>query len=370
MPEAIFVVHLDDYQGFVVEKRYPATLSLNEKTLNLVYYEHEKEKATNLKFSDIEGMRVVSFAERTHPGWVVCFVLGADEDYETEDNNIGGMARLILELMSEVPDTVNLREILANESVLNEPNEEQKLADIFFTPSSALLLEKLEIEGVVRAAKLSIWLQTQLQTDITDLREIVEPLMQSGVVKVELLSKIGETVFLVKDIFGHRAPPVKSIMRAMETDPEMGKKYKQLVSNFFSPPTGKGYNPTLPVDDPNSPLLEDREKMSRLLSKSLHYMVLECLREGPQEIGNISQKTALPLEIVQSILWSFESDRVAAQLDEYGIWVLITDPVIESFMPEFILPVISKRLADKELAPETAMRHLELLIETWGEIRD
>jgi len=370
MPEAIFVVHLDDYQGFVVEKRYPATLSLNEKALNLVYFEHEKEKATGLKFSDIEGMRVVSFAERTHPGWVVCFVLGADEDYETEDNNMGGMARLILELMSEVPDTVNLRDILGNESVLNEPNEEQKLADIFFTPSSALLLEKLEIEGVERAAKLSIWLQTQLQTDVIELREIVEPLMQSGVIKVELLSKTGETVFLVKDVFGYRAPPVKSIMRAMETDPEMGKKYKQLVSSFFSPPSGKGYNPTLPVDDPNSPLLEDREKMSRLLSKSLHYMVLECLREGPQEIGEISQKTALPLEIVQSILWSFESDRVAAQLNEYGIWVLVSDPVIESFMPEFILPVISKKLANKELVPETARRHLEILIETWGEIRD
>ncbi len=370
MPEAIFVVHLDDYQGFVVEKRYPSTLTLNEKTLNLVYFEHEKEKVTNLKFSDIEGMRVVSFAERTHPGWVVCFVLGADEDYEIEGNNMGGMARLILELMSEVPDTVNLREILSNESVLNEPNEEQRQADIFFTPSSALLLEKLEIEGVEIAAKLSVWLQTQLQTDTIELREIVEPLMQSGVVRVEMLSKIGETVFLVKDVFGYRAPPVKSIMRAMEADPEMGGKYKQLVSGFFSPSTGKGYNPTLPVDDPNSPLLEDREKMARLLSKKLHYMVLECLREGPQEIGNISQKTALPLEIVQSILWSFETDRVAAQLHEYGIWVLISDPTIESFMPEFILPVISKKLADKELAPETAKRHLEILIETWGEIRD
>jgi len=128
MPEAIFVVHLDDYQGFVVEKRYPSTLTLNEKMLNLVYYEHEKEKETNLKFSDMEGMRVVSFAEATHPGWVVCFVLDAEEDYETEDNNMGGMARLILELMSETPDVVNLRDILVNESVLNEQNEEQKLA--------------------------------------------------------------------------------------------------------------------------------------------------------------------------------------------------------------------------------------------------
>ena len=370
MPEAIFVVRLDDYQGFVVEKRYPATLALNEKMLNLVYFEHEKEKTTSLKFSDVEGMRVVSFAEGTHPGWVVCFVLDADEDYEIEDNNMGGMARLILELMSEAPDVVNLRDVLVNESVLNEQNEEQKLAGIFFTPSSALLLEKLEIEGVERAAKISIWLQAQLQTDSIELREVVEPLMQSGVVKVELLNKTGETVFLIKDVFGYRAPPVKSIMRAMEMDPEMGKKYKQLVSNFFSPSTGKGYNPSLPVDDPNSPLLEDREKMSRLLSKSLNYVVLECLREGPQEIVSISQKTALPLEIVQSILWSFESDRVAAQLDEYGIWVLVANPVIESFMPEFILPVISKKLADKELAPETARRHLELLIETWGEIHD
>ena len=61
---------------------------------------------------------------------------------------------------------------------------------------------------------------------------------------------------------------------------------------------------------------------------------------------------------------------MAAQLNEYGIWVLVSDPVIEAFMPEFILPVISKKLADKELAPETAKRHLEILIEAWGEISD
>lgn len=46
MVKAIFVFRLDDHLGFIVEKRYPATLTLDEKILNHVYYKHEKEKTS------------------------------------------------------------------------------------------------------------------------------------------------------------------------------------------------------------------------------------------------------------------------------------------------------------------------------------
>jgi len=366
MPQAVFVVHLDDYQGFIVEKRYPFSFSLNEKLLNLIFYEHEKEEKESLRYSEIDNSRIVSFVDRSHPRWMACFVLSAQEDYEELKAEISGMGRLILELMIEDPKTVHLEEILKNHSVLEEANEEQRYAQVFLTPSSALVLEKIESEGIEKAAKLAIWLRTQVQSNSVDLREAIFPLMNSGLVKVEVVGNVTETVFLVKDVFAYRAPPVDAITRAGESMPKLAGQYQERVAEFFTPPPpSRGYNPTIPSNDPNSPLVEDREKIARVVSRKIEYKVLDSLRDEPLTVKQISEKTLLPGEIVQNALLSLESDRVAAQLGA-GVWALIANPVMESFMPEFVLAMIAEKLSAKEITREIAKRHLEILAETWS----
>ncbi|MFX1484277.1 MAG: hypothetical protein ACFFCP_13940, partial [Promethearchaeota archaeon] len=361
MPEATFVVHLDDYQGFIVKQRYPLTLTLNEKVLNLIFYEQQKEKKETLTFSEIEGLRISIFSTPEYPGWMVCTLLGPEEVFEDLRGDLSGSGRLILALMSEDAEAVNLEELVKSGSVLHEKSEEQRLADVFLTPSSALLLERMQTEGIEKAAKLSIWLKNQVQDEV-DLREAMAPLMNTGVVKVELIGKTAETVFLVRDIFGYRAPPVESLSKVMESTPEIAEKYKEFVAQFFSPPApNKGYNPTIPVSDPNSPILEDREKISRLIADSLNYMVLEVLRAGPLSISEISERTSLPESVVMKVLWSLESEKVVVHFEDTGIWALLTNPRIESFVPEYVLPIIAKKVSEKEITPQVARRHLELL---------
>ena len=367
MPEATFVVHLDDFQGFLVKQRYPSTLTLNEKVLNLIFYEQQKESKENLSLAEIEGLRIAIFSSPQYPKWMVCTVLGAEEDFDIVTEGLAGSGRLILALMNEDADTVNLEEIVKAGSILEKTSEEQKLAEIFLTPSSALLLERMQAEGVEKAAKLSIWLKNQVQDEV-DLREAMAPLMNSGVVKVEMIGKTAEMVFLVKDIFGYRAPPVESIKKASHTLPAIADKYNEYVTTFFSPPPpNKGYNPTLPFTDPNSPILEDREKISRLLADSLKYMVLDALRTEPLTPGEVALKTALPESIVKKVLWSLETSKVAIHFEEEDIWALLTNPRIESFLPEYVLPMIKKKVSEKEITPQIARRHLELLMQSCGE---
>ena len=367
MPEATFVVHLDDFQGFIVTQRYPSTLTLNEKTLNLIFYEQQKEQKENLSLAEIEGLRIVIFSTPEYPKWMVCSILAADEEIDMVSEGLAGSGRLILALMSEEDESVNLEEIVKAGSVLEGQSEEQKLANIFLTPSSALLLERMQNEGVEKAAKLSIWLKNQVQDEV-DLREAMAPLMSSGVVKVELVGKTSEMVFLVKDIFGYRAPPIESIQKASQVMPGIAEKYSEYVSAFFSPPPpNKGYNPALPVSDPNSPIFEDREKISRLLAESLNYMVLDALRSEPLSASDISLKTALPESIVKKVLWSLESEKVVLRFEDENVWALLTNPRIESFIPEYVLPVIRKKVSEKEITPEVARRHLELLMQGCGE---
>jgi hypothetical protein len=369
MPEATFVVRLDDFQGFVVTQRYPSTLVLNEKVLNLIFYEKEKEKKEELSIAEIENMRIASFNSDLYPSWMVCSVLSSDEDFDLIKNELAGSARLILALITEDPEAFSLEEILQSGSVLTDLTDEQEYAQIFLTPSSALLLERMQNEGVEKAAKLSIWLKSQIQDEV-DLREAMAPLMQSGVVVVELLGKTSEMVFLVKDVLGCREPPVDAIKKVKTAIPGLAQQYMSHVAEFFSPPPpSKGYNPTLPVTDPNSPILEDREKISRILSERLQYRVLTALRNQPLSTSDISHTTALPETVVMKVLRSLEADKVAIHFQENDLWGLLTNPRIQSFMPEYVLPITARKLASKEITPEIAGRHLELLMKTWGEAK-
>lgn len=370
MPKATFIVHLDDYQGFIVEHRHPSKLTLNEKVLNLIFYEQQKEKKEELTYAEIEGLRIASYSSALHPGWMVCSILDSEEDFNQLKNELAGSGRLILALIKVDPEVFSLEEVLQKRSTLKDLSEEQKFAEVFLTPSSALLLERMEAEGIEKAAKLSIWLRNQVQNDEIDLREAMAPLMESGIVKVELLGKTSEVIFLVKDIFGLREPPVESINRTKEIMPNLAEKYTEYVAEFFSPPPpNKGYNPTLPVDDPNSPILEDREKISRILTERLRYIVMTALREKPLSVIDISHQTALPESVVTKVLYSLESEKVAIRFEEENLWALLTNPRINSFMPEYVLPKISKKLSEKEISPDAARRHLEILMETWGEAK-
>jgi predicted transcriptional regulator len=369
MPEATFVVRLDDFHGFVVTQRYPTSLTLNEKVLNLIYLEQEKGKKEDLNYSEIEGMRIVAYSSSQYPGWMVCSILSPDEDIDLIRNDLAGSGRLILALITEDSKAFSLEEILQSGSVLKDLTEEQQFAEIFLTPSSALLLERMQMEGIEKAAKLSIWLKSQIQDEV-DLREAMAPLMESGVVTVELLGKTSEMIFLTKDIVNYREPPVDAIAHAKAEAPKIAEKYLGYVEEFFSPPPpSKGYNPILVVDDPNSPIMEDREKISKILSERLQYKVLTSLRNQPLSIEDISHTTALPDSVVRKVLRTLEAEKVVVHFEEEGLWALLTNPRIQSFMPEYVLPIINKKLLSKEITPDAARRHLELLMQTWGEAK-
>ncbi|MHA2067815.1 MAG: hypothetical protein ACXABY_25915 [Candidatus Thorarchaeota archaeon] len=367
MPEAAFIVQLDDFQGFLVKKRHPPSLALTETMLNLVFFEHQKGKSEEIRASDIEGLRIASYTMEAFPGWTVCFVLNDDDIFEEISQELTGMGRFMLELMNVDPDALELEEILAKKSKMPSEDDEQRAASIFMTPSSALLLERLHTEGLESTAKLSMWLKNQIQSDNVDLREAISPLMESGLVAVEIIGKL-ETAFLLKDVFPHRAPPAKSFKATSEAHPNLMAQYQEYMKGFFSPePPTKGYNPTLPVTDPNSPILEDREKIARILSNSINYAVLQCLRNGPLRLGQIASQISFPDGVVQKALWAMEAERIVANFEEEGVWALITNPKMEIFMPEFILPVVAAKLEEKKVSSDTARRYLELLVQTWSE---
>ncbi|TFG06567.1 hypothetical protein EU538_10065 [Candidatus Thorarchaeota archaeon] len=370
MPEAVFIVQYDDYQGFLVKKRHPSTSRLDEETLNLLHVAHE-EGDEELRLHDLDNRRYVSFKSREYPGWLVGYVLREETDFGPNRELYRGMSRLMLALMQVSPEGVDLNSIIRHERTLPELTKEQRLAKIYFTPSSALLLERLQEQGVESARALNLWLSNQVQTDNINIKEVVRPLLESGVVHVEIIEGKAEMVFLLRDIFGYRAPPVESLLNAKAYMPHISDTYEGYVKDFFSPaPPAKGYNPTIPIDEPDSPIMEDRERVFEVIHDNFNYIVLESLRDRPKSTNMISEETALPKDIVSDVLGTLESERIAVHFEDEKMWALVTDPTIKTFMPEYILPTIARRVSEKKLDRDAARRYLQLLMETWSEKND
>ncbi|TFF94557.1 hypothetical protein EU546_04730 [Candidatus Thorarchaeota archaeon] len=370
MPEAIFIVEYDDYQGFLVRKRYPSTFRIDEETLNLLYVAHE-EGDEELRLQELNGKRYVSFKHTDYPGWLVGYSLREQTDFGPNKDLYRGMSRLMLALMQVSPENVDISEILRQERTLPEFSEEQLLARIYFTPSTALMLERLQEQGVESARALNLWLSNQVQTDNINIKEVVRPLLNSNVAHVEIIEGKSEMVFLLRDIFGYRAPPVESLLNAKAYMPHISEKYEEYVKDFYSPePPAKGYNPTIPVDQPDSPLMEDRERVFEVIHDNFNYIVLESLRDRPKSVDMISEETALPQGVVRDILGTLESERIVVHFEDEKMWALVTNPTIKTFMPEYILPTIARRVSDKRLDRDAAKRYLELLMDTWSEKDD
>lgn len=374
MPQAVFVLHLDDYKGFIVAKRYPSTFGLNERILNLVFMEHGDAVETVLKLCDVEGRRIATFGSADHPRWLVCFVLGTDEDFAQESKTLSGMGRLILEIVVQLPDLADIGEILRNRVTIEEMNEEQNAAKVFLIPSAGILLDKMQSEGVIKARNLEMWMKSQIQSEDISLRDVVTSMMKAGILKVEYVGrdeeakppKAGaETVFLVRDLFGYRAPPVKSLDECAANQPAIFENYKKYVEGFFA-----NYNPTLSIDDPTSSGVEDRTRIAKLISHTIDYTIVKQLRERPMSVKEMSKKTLLPAQVIQDRMWKLESERLVTQFEDEGLWALISNPTFETFMPEYVLPIVAKKHAEEQLDTPTAERYLELLMETWGEQSD
>ncbi len=369
MPHAVFVLRFDDYHGFIVVKRYPSTFSLNERLLNLVYVEHEESKRSELKLSEIDGHRMVTFGSEDYPGWLVCFVLGYEEDFVKSSDVLTGMGQFILELAVRSPELLDIGEILRKRSTIYGSTAEQLCASVFLNPLSVLVLDRLRSEGAIRSKRLEQLLSSQLQSENVNLREAVLPLMSAGLVRVVMVGedkeasppKRGvETVFLVKDVFVYKAPPINALEHIRAVQPTIIGKYRELVTQFFAK-----YNPTSRDVNPDSPAVAERQKMARLIVDRITYNVLLQLREGINTVAQLCTKTHLPDKLVSQSLHMLETEGIVVHYEPEDIWLLISDPRFETFMPEYALAIIVNKYRENQIENETVATYLELLNNTW-----
>jgi hypothetical protein len=169
----------------------------------------------------------------------------------------------------------------------------------------------------------------------------------------------------VNDLLGARFPPEQVIKLAKGggLNKEQFSELETRVKSFF-----EGYQWTE----------EDTIMMGQLLLDPDIYDVTKTLRRKithKSELAGVVEKEAS----LDSVLRRLEQAQVITKFGENGIEVaanddplivLMADVHFESFFPEFLVLRIQERLEAKDIHPDIAKRHLELLSETYMRMRE
>lgn len=229
------------------------------------------------------------------------------------------------------------------------------MAQIYTSERGRTILEILQ-ESALTKKELQNLLEEKTGRFIANLDTSLDPFVKTDLVKQDWIEGDPDiSLFLLSDFNIMRAPVNKLIEDARKgvPNPYLASKYLELATNFFS-----DYKPSF----------EDNLKITTLMINPDVFDYVILLREKPYPINKLPKGPGESFEQIKKFLFTLESDKVIALMkDEDGMaWVfLLTDLIAQTFYPEYLIENIRKAVADGKLKKETAVKHLELLEQTY-----
>jgi hypothetical protein len=371
MPKGLSICRWDDKVGLRVVGVYPRNLEVSEDDMLRVFTAHAmgKPEAGFLTMT-LEGtnLAVSSFYTgilRGRDQFCIMLFMELDEEPRAYEEGLTLASSEIVENIGEPEFVEYLGEVFEKLKRMVELSVEQRLAKVFVDQETRLLMHKLA-RGGIPAEELREWLELQTGKHYPDLGLVTLPLLRSGLVEEDWINAVSDNcVFLVNDMLGARFPPEQSLKLAKGggLNREQYSEYENRVKGFF-----EGYQWTE----------EDTMMIGQLLLDPDIYDVTKTLRRKiahKSELAGVVEKEAS----LDNVLRRLEQSQVITRMGESGVEVSANDdPLImltadvhfESFFPEFLVLRIQERLEAKDIHPDIAKRHLELLSETYMRMRE
>ncbi|MFW9983758.1 MAG: hypothetical protein ACFFCB_03395 [Candidatus Odinarchaeota archaeon] len=371
MPHGLSVCRWDDKVGLRIVGVYPRNLGVSEDDMLRVFTAHAmgKPEAGFLTMT-LEGtnLAVASFYTgilRGRDQFCIMLFMELDEEPRSYEEGLTLASSEIVENIGEPEFVEYLGEVFEKLKRMVELSVEQRLAKVFVDHETRLLMHKLA-RGGIPAEELREWLELQTGKHYPDLGLVTLPLLRSGLVEEDWINAVSDNcVFLVNDLLGARFPPEQVIKLAKGggLNKDQFREFETRVKSFF-----EGYQWTE----------EDTIMMGQLLLDPDIYDVTKTLRRKithKSELAGVVEKEAS----LDNVLRRLEQAQVATKFGENAIEVaakddplivLMADVHFESFFPEFLVLRIQERLEAKDIHPDIAKRHLELLSETYMRMRE
>lgn len=371
MPRGLSVCRWDDKVGLRIVGVYPRNLGVSEDDMLRVFTAHAmgKPEAGFLTMT-LEGtnLAVASFYTgilRGRDQFCIMLFMDLEEEPRSYEEGLTLASSEVVENIGEPEFVEYLGEVFEKLKRMVELSVEQRLAKVFVDQETRLLMHKLS-RGGISAEELREWLELQTGKHYPDLGLVTLPLLRSGLVEEDWINAVSDNcVFLVNDLLGARFPPESVIKLAKSggLNKEQFRELENRVKSFF-----EDYEWTE----------EDTIMIGQLLLDPDVYDVTKTLRRKilpKSELAGVVEKEAS----LENVIRRLEQSQVITMMGEDSINVdakgdpliiMMADVHFESFFPEFLVLRLQERLTAKDIHPDIAKRHLELLSETYMRMRE
>ncbi|MFW9935596.1 MAG: hypothetical protein ACFFDU_08895 [Candidatus Thorarchaeota archaeon] len=371
MPKGLSVCRWDDKVGLRVVGVYPRNLEVSEDDMLRVFTAHAmgKPEAGFLTMT-LEGtnLAVSSFYTgilRGRDQFCIMLFMDLEEEPRAYEEGLTLASSEIVENIGEPEFVEYLGEVFEKLKRMVELSVEQRLAKVFVDQETRLLMHKLA-RGGIPAEELREWLELQTGKHYPDLGLVTLPLLRSGLVEEDWINAVSDNcVFLVNDLLGARFPPEQSLKLAKGggLNKEQFREYENRVKSFFEDYQWTEEDTTMIGQLLLDPDIYDVTKTLR--RKITHKSELVGVVEKEASLDNVLRR----LEQSQ-VITKMGADSVEVSAQDDPLIMLSSDVHFESFFPEFLVLRIQERLEAKDIHPDIAKRHLELLSETYMRMRE
>ena len=371
MPKGLSVCRWDDKVGLRIVGVYPRNLEVSEDDMLRVFTAHAmgKPEAGFLTMT-LEGtnLAVSSFYTgilRGRDQFCIMLFMDLEEEPRAYEEGLTLASSEIVENIGEPEFVEYLGEVFEKLKRMVELSVEQRLAKVFVDQETRLLMHKLA-RGGIPAEELREWLELQTGKHYPDLGLVTLPLLRSGLVEEDWINAVSDNcVFLVNDLLGARFPPEQSLKLAKGggLNKDQYREYETRIKGFF-----EGYQWTEEDTIMIGQLLLDPDiydVTKTLRRKIAHKSELKGVVEKQASLDNVLRR----LEQAQ-VITKMGSDSIDVEKKGDPLIMLTADVHFESFFPEFLVLRIQERLEAKDIHPDIAKRHLELLSETYMRMRE
>ncbi|MHA1754526.1 MAG: hypothetical protein ACTSYR_03305 [Candidatus Odinarchaeia archaeon] len=361
MPKGIVVIRWDDKIGTVLEAKFPDDLNITDEHIMRIFTTHALGDANPGFLSmRIEDLNVASYYSGNLPNekgqFCISIILEIDEDAEAFEEILAEKAVDIIEVVGSPDFNKILMKSFEEITKSMELEAEQRFAMIFSDPVRLSILEKLT-EGSITKQELIDWIKENKGYEISDLNVVLAPFIKTNLIRTSFVEGIAdECIFLVNDIYALRIPVEKLILKAKngELQEELSDKYLNITTEFF-----KNYTP--------SP--EDVTNLAKLFTDPDVYSTIKLLRSDTVLLEDFITESKLsdkePDELIQKLE---KNDLLKIIEDNYDKkWLfLISDLKFITFFPEYMIDVIREKWNEGLIDQNLAIRHLELLKESFS----
>ena len=357
----LIICRWDDRIGVILENAFPESArdELLEEDRLTIFSTHALSEKAGVIAMRIRRLNVLSYYSGLPDGeqtdqFYVALLLDPDENPDQYEERLQEIANMVIPQVGKPGFDEFFAKAYEQITKFQKINDEQRFAFIFQNRIRRILLERLT-RGAMTKEGLAKWISKQVDTEVTDIDGLLNPLRKTNLIEEVNISKgkkvTLEFVFLVRDAAVIRAPHVELFLAAKNNQmaPDIREQYISKTEKFF-----KEYRITG----------EDTEVIAEAVANPDYYAIIQLLREEYMTKEEIPMKLSREIDNLDEVLrWLAENNIVTAIKDKKGrVWVmLLSDVKFPQFFPEYLVDEIRKRWKEGTIQKQIALKHLRLL---------